>query len=953
MNPIRTTRYASAQGFNPATAPNTAEQQRRQDDEFIRQYREAKEIELAQEADRLARLKANNQIERSSLSKSLNEQEQYQQQQDRIKLNQIEREYQAQKSVTGMNKKDARFNDALKLITQLSKTAIQATANITSTLADEQRNLARTQYAEDVATGFQNPATRDASLDKATETSLGGGAQVAKFNETQLRQQSDATQIGFLGTPQAIDVEARYKDRSPIFRDEYGKLQAADLGKNYANNYLGFLQKQQQQNPDFEVKVDGAVKRIGDVNLNDSQQVQAVLQSGVSEVLKQNGLNEKNDLFLQGFYVNAAKGIQQTVGTLRNAEIKAQTADRLDNAAGIFRLDPTPINAKLLYTTLTQSGQSAKQARTGMWAQFTSIPDRDFEAVAAMPFGPNNLSLKEQYPVEYQKAVNERNNFKQQKRAARQFELESQNEEFLLDFEEAALNDVSEDGSFDANPETLSELADQRELLGDEKGAAAVRAKIPLTRNNLYDSRFVEQLKEDAELGIMNFSLQQIMNNQSLSAKGKREAIDIVKAYNETSVPKNIKDRDVGIMNQALKNRIKSDPFAKGGDDFTLKIKQAQAWKEYRSVYNSVLQSTGNPDAAAEAAINDFYGKFNDAQGTYRLVDSLNPGGKTVGSFADVDTVGKVYEPSVNLFEIDKKVAAEGSSVAFSQPELYEGESKELELMMDNIGKTGKVAIPETIKRVQRKFGGTMSLRQFLNKRLGANQIEVLPNDVGQLADEVESAFDPRYNQFLNYMPNPTRTDIAAIGSGQDPIYEARIPSQIKNDVEFQNAVSGTAQRLGISESALYAVMDFETGGSFNPGIKNVAGSGATGLIQFMPSTAEGLGTTTDALSRMSRADQMQYVERYLSNKVKPGMGAADVYMSVLFPAAVGKPDDFVLFGNGAMSGFTGIAYDQNAGLDLNGDGRITKAEAAAKVVRSENAWRQPMNMRPELMEAR
>ena len=90
------------------------------------------------------------------------------------------------------------------------------------------------------------------------------------------------------------------------------------------------------------------------------------------------------------------------------------------------------------------------------------------------------------------------------------------------------------------------------------------------------------RLKEDAELGIMNFSLQQIMNNQSLSAKGKREAIDIVKAYNETSVPKNIKDRDVGIINQALKNRIKSDPFAKGGDDFTLKIKQAQAWKEYR-----------------------------------------------------------------------------------------------------------------------------------------------------------------------------------------------------------------------------------------------------------------------------------------------------------------------------------------------------------------------------------
>ena len=951
MNPIRTTRYASAQGFNPATAPNTAEQQRRQDDEFIRQYREAKQIELAQEADRLARLKANNQIERSSLSKSLNEQEQYQQQQDKIKLNQIEREYQAQKSVTGMNKKDARFNDALKLITDLSKTAIQATAQIKTAFAEEDQAKANLEFAKRKAEGtlFIDPATSKEALSKAAGM-LGANTQHNALVSVQLKQQSDATQIGYLGTPQAIDIEAKYKNESSVFRNELRRLVAGDIGKNYANQRLAFLQQQQQQNPDFEVEVDGAIKRIGDVNLNDSQQVQAVLQSGISEVLKQNGLEEQSDFFLKDFYQNASKGIQQTVGTLRNAEIKAQTADRLDNAAGIFRLDPTPINAKLLYTTLTQSGQSAKQARTGMWAQFTSIPDRDFEAVAAMPFGPNNLSLKEQYPVEYQKAVNERNNFKQQKRAARQFELESQNEEFLLDFEEAALNDVSEDGSFDANPEILSDLADQRELLGDEKGAAAVRAKIPLTRNNLYDSRFVEQLKEDAELGIMNFSLQQIMNNQSLSAKGKREAIDIVKAYNETSVPKNIKDRDVGIMNQALKNRLKTNLYTKGGDDFTLKIKQAQAWSEYRSTYNAALQATGNPDAAAQAAMDDFYAKYNDVNGTYRVTDVLD---NKPAAFVDVDTAGKVYEPSVNLFEIDRKVATEGSNVAFSQPELYEGESKELELMVDNIGKTGKVVIPETIQRVQRKFGGTMSLRQFLNKRLGANQIDALPNDVGQLADEVESAFDPRYDKFLNYMPNPTRTDIAAIGSGQDPIYEARVPSQLKNDVEFQNAVTGTAQRLGISESALYAVMDFETGGSFNPGIKNAAGSGATGLIQFMPSTAEGLGTTTDALSRMSRAEQMQYVERYLSNKVKPGMGAADVYMSVLFPAAVGKPDDFVLFGNGAMSGFTGIAYDQNAGLDLNGDGRITKAEAAAKVVRSENAWRQPMNMRPELMEAR
>ena len=39
------------------------------------------------------------------------------------------------------------------------------------------------------------------------------------------------------------------------------------------------------------------------------------------------------------------------------------------------------------------------------------------------------------------------------------------------------------------------------------------------------------------------------------------------------------------------------------------------------------------------------------------------------------------------------------------------------------------------------------------------------------------------------------------------------------------------------------------------------------------------------------------------------------------------------MFGEGAMKGYTGKAYEQNIGLDLNKDGSITKGEAASKVV--------------------
>lgn len=160
------------------------------------------------------------------------------------------------------------------------------------------------------------------------------------------------------------------------------------------------------------------------------------------------------------------------------------------------------------------------------------------------------------------------------------------------------------------------------------------------------------------------------------------------------------------------------------------------------------------------------------------------------------------------------------------------------------------------------------------------------------------------------------------------------VPSKVAGDKAFQSAVTASSKRLGISEDYLYTVMDFESAGTFDPAQKNFAGSEATGLIQFIPSTARGLGTTTDELARMSRSQQMVYVEKYLKNAgVKPGASLSDLYMSVLFPAAVGKSDDFAVFGKGALPGFTGRAYTQNKGLDKDKSGTITKKEVSQKIL--------------------
>lgn len=220
---------------------------------------------------------------------------------------------------------------------------------------------------------------------------------------------------------------------------------------------------------------------------------------------------------------------------------------------------------------------------------------------------------------------------------------------------------------------------------------------------------------------------------------------------------------------------------------------------------------------------------------------------------------------------------------------------------------------------------------------IGENLKEIMKEIplIGDAVKALEGDIRNSSSEFGDFSPSG---DMGSSGSaGTTSGYVAgSAPSPVAQDTEFQAGVTDMAKRMGVSEDYLYAVMSFETGGTFDPAQKNMAGSGATGLIQFMPSTAEGLGTSTSELAGMTRVQQLEYVEKYLTNAgVKSGASLSDMYMAVLFPAAVGKPENFVLFGQGAtIPGFGpgSRAYQQNRGLDVNNDGAVTKAEASAKV---------------------
>lgn len=136
---------------------------------------------------------------------------------------------------------------------------------------------------------------------------------------------------------------------------------------------------------------------------------------------------------------------------------------------------------------------------------------------------------------------------------------------------------------------------------------------------------------------------------------------------------------------------------------------------------------------------------------------------------------------------------------------------------------------------------------------------------------------------------------------------------------EFRKRVFEICDELGMDPDFLMACMAFESAETFSPSIKNAAGSGATGLIQFMPSTAKGLATTTVSLAMMSAVQQLEYVRKYFLPYRGRLHSLGDVYMAILWPAGIGKADSWALWDKASRP----TTYRQNAGLDLNKDGKI------------------------------
>ncbi len=153
------------------------------------------------------------------------------------------------------------------------------------------------------------------------------------------------------------------------------------------------------------------------------------------------------------------------------------------------------------------------------------------------------------------------------------------------------------------------------------------------------------------------------------------------------------------------------------------------------------------------------------------------------------------------------------------------------------------------------------------------------------------------------------------------------------NKTEFINKVKRISALLGINPDWLMAVMQLESG--INPQAVNRqpgdpsdpsqrAAYRAVGLIQFMPATARGLGTSTQQLYGMTNLQQLDYVYKYYKGYSGRINSFEDMYTVNFWPAALGKPLHYVMETKTLSAS---LVAKQNPVFDLNKDGKITYGE--------------------------
>jgi tape measure domain-containing protein len=434
---------------------------------------------------------------------------------------------------------------------------------------------------------------------------------------------------------------------------------------------------------------------------------------------------------------------------------------------------------------------------------------------------------------------------------------------------------------------TRASLLDRLGLLEDEKKAIdEINSRIPKFLSEL------ERILQNTDLSVKGF----IGNQEDNAVVNRTEAIKTALSDGLSDAQLEIKLDDlagkdfeerINFLNQKignLQNKLGSGSVQEG-----VKLLEQAAAKDGLELTPDVLQKmltdgrSANENQAAKTllALDEYQGLVDQSQaGLVDLIKSnkskLQDLTRTIEDyFFRINQ--QIKEAEIEVLKIVNQIVQTNI-----KNKLQAAISPNAESFVNNLISSTQSLLDQTASYAEKVLGQRGARIQF------AGQKRTLEMELQDFARNVSGA-----SEALAVFESRLRGDGLSNGSGGG---------------DFASKTKDIANRLGIDPQALMTIMLFESAGTLDPKIQgaNVPGQGkGRGLIQFMPNTARGLGTSDDALARMSDVEQLDWVEKYFA-QFKGDFGAGkleNLYAAVLAgdPKAVNASDGYTTARLGAQ----------------------------------------------------
>ena len=543
------------------------------------------------------------------------------------------------------------------------------------------------------------------------------------------------------------------------------------LAKDMLSASTGVFETAMQEDAETIVDIrqpDGSTKKVplNEIDRGDVVQVQQAYYQWLPQHIKKNGFGDASSEFLNDGLQVAKQGYDQLIGSIRQNEITRTKAERVEGALKIFHTEKTPISLKSAAVAAQNNNpklttKAAYESVISGMGDLDAFPDQSqVDSLLDNTIVAGGATLRQAYGGTVRKMLdarvdNQRNRYVQNEEA-RKVEEEGEIDALIKSVEE----DRADDGQVNQiDNAQLEQKAIEAEQQGKTTLAAKLRELQTQTVDGIRKQQLIQSWNEILEDG-------GYLDPQMIIASGvdDKTQAKYIKAANEsiaTAVPQASRKFFEKIASKALKNRSGENYTKDSITSVTVDFATQAAVEQYNLDYAVELKDSGDHNKADEYARGRFFAELTNTEGRYKVPDV------TVDGHPYPQFLPKGTQPVDDITATFATKFKEEGGAVYRQP--HEELRPSIDASLKTLKYSGKFNYPPAINKIAAMSGGKYNSLDVMRMQAEALKIE-LPESFNQ-AQQVQTEIGPAYSKYLNYKPSTTRTDIAVIGSGENPVY--------------------------------------------------------------------------------------------------------------------------------------------------------------------------------------